>query len=315
MPAAPAVLVTGASGLLGAHACLAAAARGMRVTGTVHRHPVSLPGVELVGVDLAGAGDVRALLDDARPDWVLHCAAMTEVDRAEEHPELAARANVEMTALLAGAAAGAGAGFVYVSTDAVYPGTAGGYGEDDATGPVNVYARSKLAGEAAARAAGARHLVVRANLFGWNVQAKQSLAEWVLARLEAGDEVPGFADVCFNPLEASELAETLLDLAAGPHRGTVNAGAADRVSKYAFARTVAEVFGFDPGRVRAASAADVAFRAPRPRDTSMDVSRLAAWLGRTPPTVRAGIERFRRQRDDGYLDRLKGGPVHATLTT
>lgn len=314
MPGAPAVLVTGASGLLGPHACLAAAARGMRVTGTVHRNPVSLPGVETVGVDLARAGDVRALLDDVRPDWVLHCAAMTEVDRAEDEPALAARGNVEATALLARAAAAAGAGFVYVSTDAVYPGERGGYAEDDPTGPVNVYARSKLAGEDAVRAAGPRHLVVRANLFGWNARPKQGLAEWVLARLEAGDEVPGFTDVVFNPLEAGTLAETLLDLAAGPHRGTVNAGAADRVSKYGFARAVAEVFGFDPGRVRAASAADVAFRAPRPRDTSMDVSRLAAWLGRTPPTVRAGIERFRRQRDDGSLDRLRDGPAHATLT-
>jgi dTDP-4-dehydrorhamnose reductase len=204
---------------------------------------------------------------------------------------------------------------VYVSTDAVYPGTRGGYGEDDETGPVNEYARSKLRGEDAVRAAGPRHLVVRANLFGWNAQPKQSLAEWVLARLEAGDDVPGFTDVWFNPLEAGTLAETLLDLAAGPRRGTVNAGAADRVSKHDFARTVAEVFGHDPARVRAASAAEVAFRAPRPRDTSMDVSRLAAWLGRTPPTVRAGVERFRRQRDGGFLDRLKGGPVHATLTT
>ncbi|HYR06794.1 MAG TPA: SDR family oxidoreductase [Longimicrobium sp.] len=312
MPPVPAVLVTGASGLLGAHACLAAAARGMRVVGTVHLHPVSLPGVELVGVDLSAEAEVRALVDDVRPAWVLHCAAMTEVDRAQEHPHEAELANVEATALLARAAAAAGAGLVYVSTDAVYPGDRGGYAEDDPTGPVNVYARSKLAGEEAVRAAGPRHLVVRANLFGWNVQPKQSLAEWILAGLEAGGPVPGFADVCFNPLEAGELAGTLLDLAAGPHRGTVNAGASDRVSKYAFARMVAEVFGHDPGLVTPASAADAAFRAPRPRDTSMDVSRLTAWLGRTPPTVRAGIEQFRRQRDDGFLDRLKGGPAHAT---
>jgi dTDP-4-dehydrorhamnose reductase len=312
--AAPEVLVTGAGGLLGAHVCLAAAARGMRVTGTVHRNPVSLAGVETAAADLARADDVRALLRGVRPAWVVHCAAMTEVDRAEDHPGEAARGNVQATALLARAAAEAGAVLVYVSTDAVYPGDRGGYAEDDATGPVNEYARSKLAGEDAVRAAGPEHVVARANLFGWNARPRQGLAEWVLGRLEAGAEVPGFADVWFNPLEAAALAETLLDLAAGPHRGTVNAGAADRVSKYGFARMVAETFGFDPGRVRAGSAADVAFRAPRPRDTSMDVSRLAAWLGRTPPTVRAGIERFRRQRDDGYLDRLKGAPAHATLT-
>lgn len=309
------VLVTGAAGLLGAHACLAALDRGLRVAGTVHRTPSPLAGIEMVAVDLARANDLRALLADVRPRWVIHCAAMTAVDGAEEDPEGAERDNVTASGLLARAAADAGARIVYVSTDAVYPGQRGPYAEDDATGPVNVYARTKLGGEEAVRAANPDHVVARVNLFGWSPRPGQGLAEWVLGRLEAGDDVPGFADVLFNPLEARTLAETLLDLAAGPRRGTVNAGAADAVSKHAFARMVAEAFGHDPARVHPASAADVAFRAPRPRDTRMDVSRLAAWLGRPVPTVRAGIERFRTQREDGSLERLRGEPLHATLST
>jgi dTDP-4-dehydrorhamnose reductase len=95
----------------------------------------------------------------------------------------------------------------------------------------------------------------------------------------------------------------------------VNTGAADRVSKHAFARLVAEAFGHDPARVRPALAADVAFRAPRPRDTSTDVSRLAAWLGRAPASVRAGVERMAAQRHSGYRARLKGAPAHAPLTS
>lgn len=309
------VLVTGAAGLLGAHACLAALDRGLRVAGTVHRTPSPLAGVELHPVDLGLANDVRALLAEVRPRWVIHCAAMTAVDRAEEHPDEAHRGNVQATTFLARAAAEFGAAIVYVSTDAVYPGERGPYAEDDRLDPVNVYARTKLEGESAVRGAHRDYVIARANLFGWSPRPGQGLAEWVLGRLEAGDEVPGFADVVFNPLEARTLAETLLDLAAGTRRGTVNAGAADAVSKHAFARMVAEAFGHDPGRVRPTSAADVAFRAPRPRDTRMDVGRLAAWLGRPVPTVRDGIERFRTQREDGSLQRLRGEPLHATLST
>lgn len=315
MPGGASVLVTGAAGLLGAHVCLAAAERGMRVAGTVHRTPAALAGVELHPVDLARADDVRALLADVRPAWVVHCAAMTAVDRAEEHPDEAEAGNVLASGVLARAAAESGAGIVYVSTDAVYPGEHGGYGEDDPTGPANVYARTKLAGEAAVRDANPAHVVARANLFGWNPRPGQGLAEWIAGRLEAGDDVPGFTDVWFNPLEASDLAGTLLDLAAGPHRGTVNTGAADRVSKYAFARLVAEALGHDPERVRPASAADVAFRAPRPRDTSTGVSRLASWLGRAPASVRDGVGRLAEQRRSGYRDRLQGAPVHATFTS
>ncbi len=295
--------------------CLAALDRGLRVAGTVHRTPSPVAGIGLHTVDLADGDGVRALLADVRPAVVIHCAAMTAVDRAEEHPDEAVRGNVEASAHLARAAARAGARMVYVSTDAVYPGERGPYSEDDPTGPVNVYARTKRDGEDAVRAAAADHVVARANLFGWNPRAGQGLAEWVLGRLESGDDVPGFTDVAFSPLEARTLAGTLLDLAAGPHRGTVNAGAADAVSKYAFARMIAEAFGHDPDRVRPSSSADVAFKAPRPRDTAMDAGRLAAWLGRPVPTVRDGIARFRAQREDGTLDRLRGASPHATLST
>ena len=299
------MIVTGASGLLGANLCLVAADRGLDVTAVSSRTPFRADGVVTAQLDLRDAAAVREVVERARPRVVVHCAAMTDVDACESEPERAFAVNAQATATLAEAAAGVGARLVAVSTDAVFDGQTGGYTEIDPVSPVNVYAQSKLAGERAALEASPTHLVVRTTLFGWNAQPKRSLAEWALARLDAGDRVPGFTDAVFAPLEASTLGEVLLDLVETGASGVVHVGSRDAVSKFDFARAVAETFGHDPDRVDPTLMTDVPFRAPRPPRTALDASRAAGLLGRPLPTVQDGLARMRDLRADGWRERLR----------
>jgi dTDP-4-dehydrorhamnose reductase len=299
------LLVTGASGLLGANLVLAARARGHAVTALYHRRSVRFADVDARPLDLCDEGAVADLFHQVRPHTVVHCAAATAVDWCEDHPEEAHRLNAEAAGAVARGAAAVGARVAYVSTDSVFDGARGGYREDDAPMPVNTYARSKLAGEEEVRAALPGALVLRTNLYGWNAQKKQSLAEWVLGRLEAGEPVPGFTDVSFAPLLVNDLAETILDLLDRGAEGTFHLASSDACTKYEFARGVAEVFGYDPALVHPARSDSAAFRAARPRLTSLDPSRAAAVLGRPMPTVLEGLRRFRTLRDDGYVDNLK----------
>lgn len=299
------LVVTGASGLLGASLCLLARERGLAVTALYGRHPFHAEGIDSRPLELADEAGMDAVLDEARPRWVVHCAAATGVDWCEDHPEDADRINADASGALARAAARVGAKLAYVSTDSVFDGERGGYTEDDEPAPLNAYARSKLRGEHRVREALSGALVLRTNLYGWNAQPKQSLGEWVLGRLEAGTPFPGFADVAFAPLLANDLAEMILGLLERGVAGTLHLAASDAVSKYDFARAIAEEFGHDPGLVTPARAADAAFRAPRPRDTSLAAARAAAALGRSMPTVRQGLGRFRALRDGGYVNLLK----------
>lgn len=299
------ILVTGASGLLGANLALLARARGMAVTALHGRHPFQAEGIESRPLELADEASIGAALDEARPRWVVHCAAATGVDWCEDHPDEAERINAAASGALARAAARVGARLAYVSTDSVFDGERGGYTEDDDPAPLNAYARSKLWGEHRVREALPGALVLRTNLYGWNAQPRQSLGEWVLGRLEAGAPFPGFFDVVFAPLLANDLAGMVLGLLERGTYGTLHLAASDAVSKYDFARAVAEEFGHDPDLVTPARAADAAFRAPRPRDTSLDATRAAAALGRSMPTVRQGLRRFRALRDGGYVNLLK----------
>jgi dTDP-4-dehydrorhamnose reductase len=113
-------------------------------------------------MDLANLNQVRSVLRAVRPDLIVNPAAYTAVDLAESQPELAYRINADAPALMAAEAKLLGAAMVHYSTDYVFDGSKPGpYLETDPTNPINVYGKSKLAGEQAIAAAGIDHLILR----------------------------------------------------------------------------------------------------------------------------------------------------------
>jgi dTDP-4-dehydrorhamnose reductase len=302
---ASSIVVTGAGGLLGANLVMEFARGGHRVAAVHGRAPIALAGAEAAGCDLTDAAAARALLARWTPSLIVHCAAATNVDWCEANPVDAMRINATAAGELAAYARAAGCGFVYVSTDAVFDGVAGGYSEDDAIAPVNEYARSKAAGEEAVLRAMPEALVLRINIYGWNMQSKSSLAEWILERLEQGEPVPGFRDTDFAPVLVNDAAAWILRLTGAGRRGIWHAASADHASKYEFARSLADAFGLDGSLVRESWIGDSSLSAPRPRNTWLRAGRLAAELGEPLPTIRRGLEKFRMLREDGFCSQLK----------
>lgn len=113
-------------------------------------------------MDLADFDAIRTVMRDVKPALVVNPAAYTAVDMAESEPELAMRINGEAPGVIAGEARKLGAAVIHYSTDYVFDGNkAGAYHEDDVAMPLNVYGRTKLAGEQAVQASGAPHLILR----------------------------------------------------------------------------------------------------------------------------------------------------------
>jgi dTDP-4-dehydrorhamnose reductase len=299
------ILVTGAGGLLGANLVADLVRRSLNVTGTSARWLPRIDGAGLVFCDLTSAGAAAALVEDCCPTSIIHCAALTNVDACEADSESAWRVNVEMPKQLAVLAAERGAQFVHISTDSVFDGKRGSYAEEDAVGPVNTYAWSKLKGEIAVQEAFPEALILRTNIYGWNMQRKASLAEWILNRLGAGVEVPGFDDVIFCPILVNDLVDLILEMLDRKLTGLFHAVGSEACSKYEFALRVAKLFGADYSLVRRASVDTAALGAPRPKNVTLKVERLACALGRRIPTVDDGLNRFKNLRDDGFVSCLK----------
>ncbi len=147
---APPILLLGGQGQVGWHLRRALAPLG----------PVVAP--SRAEVDLTDEAALRALVARLRPGCVVNAAAYTAVDRAEQEPDRAHAVNARAPAVLAEAARDAGALLVHYSTDYVFDGTADRpYTEADPTAPLNVYGRTKRAGEEAVVAAGGAYLVLR----------------------------------------------------------------------------------------------------------------------------------------------------------
>ena len=278
----PTTLVTGASGLLGPYLVEAAARVG---------EAVGLSRRGAFACDLEQRQSVRRAVGEIGPDIVIHAAALTDVDRCEREPEAADRINRTVVNNLVDALP-RNCRLVHISTDQVYPDGSGPYREG-AEEPVNIYGRSKLAGERAAL----RHpdtLVLRTNLFGPSrTPGRQSLSDFVAESLAAGRATTLFRDVLFSPLHMATLARVTMEaVLVGELRGIYNLGSRDGMSKRDFGLAVATHLGLSTATVRDGLSTKVPARAPRPLDLRLDVRRIEAALGRRMSTLQEEIEKL-----------------------
>ncbi|MGJ8652853.1 MAG: UDP-4-amino-4,6-dideoxy-N-acetyl-beta-L-altrosamine transaminase [Opitutaceae bacterium] len=294
----PTCFVTGASGLLGSAFIERARIKGWRVLAH-SRSNETVSGDYIVWdhSDLRDSSTVKVLIDRYRPFAVFHLAALTNVDWCERNPEETYAFNEGVSRLLSAESREAGIPIIYVSTDSVFAGDRGDYSETDVPEPTNVYSASKLAGEYAVAEENPDHLVVRANIFGWNRLAKKSLAEWVLGQLENDETVPGFTDCMFAPLYVGTLSELLIRLHESDFRGTIHAASRPALSKYDFARKIAKQFGCVDSRIQETSMDDVDFAAVRPRNSSLDPSKMEEVLGIAATSIDDEIGCFERERE------------------
>ncbi|HMJ36645.1 MAG TPA: dTDP-4-dehydrorhamnose reductase [Baekduia sp.] len=246
------LLVTGAAGMLGHRVVADARARGWAVAG------VDLPDADLT--DPLAAQDV---VEEHAPDAVVHCAAFTDVDGAEEQEARARAVNADASANIAAAAAMLGARIVAVSTDYVFDGTLTGrpYVESDPTGPVGAYGRTKLAGEDAVAGHNPNHAIARtAWLFG---VGGKSFPDTMLTAAQTRDEVAVVTDQIGSPTWAGHLSPALLDLAAGTATGVFHIAGGGQCSWHELTVELYRAAGVAT-RVNETTAAEFARPAPRP---------------------------------------------------
>ena len=300
------MLVTGASGLLGLNLSLVAAAQGHHVTGlSLSRSLRDIP-FEHCRVDLLDRDQTLTTIANTSPEAIIHCAAVANLNTAERDPELASRLNRDAAGELAGAASRWGIPFVHISTDAVFDGIEGGYGEGAPTNPLSTYARSKMEGEGAVREKHSDAIIARVVFYGWSITGNRSLSEFFFNNLSSGHPIEGFADALFCPLYVEHLAEILLEMLSAGLTGLYHVVSPEHLSKYDFGVRLAERFGLDSGLIKPIRMAEITRNAPRSLNLVLKADKLQTDLGHPLPGVDTGIDRLFQRWLDGYPERLQG---------
>lgn len=284
-------LVIGAAGLVGGALMRTLRDRDTAAIGTYHARAV--PGLQRLDVTHAEA--IRRMLLDVRPTVVFLPAALTAVDYCEDHRDEAWAINVEGPRQVASAASEAGAKLVFYSTEYVFDGADGPYGEDDPISPRGAYARSKAEGEQAIRDTLADHIVIRTTIvFGWD-PASKNFAMQVLQRLSAGEPMRVPSDQIGNPTLVDFLAESSVQLVERGFSGTVNVVGRDRVPRTEFAVRLAAGLGLDASLIDPVTTAELHQVAPRPLAAGLKTDRLVAVLGTEPIALDDAIAHFAHQ--------------------
>lgn len=313
------ILVTGASGLLGLTISRMAAQESVRellpggyeVWGGLRKERLAAPGAigeafHPLYADLTEVGQIERMLEEARPEVVIHCAAMTEVDRCEAYPADAELLNAQVPRSLARLTARLGIKLVQISTDAVFDGQHGEYRESDPPHPLNAYGTSKLHGEQAVAEENPDALIARVNFYGWSWQGRRSLAEFFYNQFSAGQVIDGFDDIVFSPLLVNDLALILLRMVELNLCGLYHLVSSESQSKFAFGRMLARQFGFDERLIRPASYKTANLRAPRASLLSLRSDALAQVLGQPLPGQAESMANFHALHLQGYRQQLQG---------
>jgi dTDP-4-dehydrorhamnose reductase len=274
------VLLTGATGQLGGYIIRELAAREVDLrawsgTGT----SCQLTGVAPRPVDLADADATARAFREARPDAVLHAAAVSSVAACHRDPARARLVNTAASALLADLAAGAGVRLVLVSTDLVFDGEKGWYAEDDPPAPLSAYGRTKAEAEREVLARPGCAVARLSLLFGPSLTDRPAFFDQQAQALRAGRPVTCFEDEWRTPLDLRTAAAALADLAGSDFVGLLHIGGPERMSRLEMGLRLADFLGADRGLVRAVSRDQAGAAEPRPRDTSL---RSARWRALFP---------------------------------
>lgn len=295
------VVVTGSNGLLGQKLIKLLVDRNecevfalSRGKNRIH----SESGYTYYSIDLTQDEELENLLNAIRPDFLVHTAAMTNVDACELNQEECDRMNVEVVEHLVRILKPINTHLIHLSTDFVFSGIKGSfYTEEDEPDPVNHYGRSKLRSEEVLQASGISYAILRTVLVYGLVDGndRSNVVLWVKNSLEEKKDIRVVTDQLRMPTYAEDLAEACWLAIDTQATGIFNVSSSELVSIYDLALDVAEAFDLDKSLIHPVKTEELSLPAKRPVSTGLDLSRSASVLQLPLHSFRERLQVFKNQ--------------------
>lgn len=312
------ILVTGASGFLGSNICTLAVQEGHRVVGTVHYTALALEGCQARKLDIQNEAACLQLCEEVEPDVVIHSARYSAgLGKCERERETAYKINVTGTRNMVQAACKAGARFVYISSDWIFDGRkklGEKYEEDESPCPLNYYGFTKWAGEQEVRTGRIDWLILRpANIYGIHASFLEDTDQWeetylqrtswahkIAIKLLKGEAITLPDTLYQTPTLANHLAEVALLLLEQGRTGVFHVGSRECISRYQFAKALAETLGLNSGLISKGSLRklEASWGVPQgiegilPANTCLDIHKIEETIKSKMLNLDEGLERM-----------------------
>lgn len=256
------VLVTGVNGQLGYDVVKELKQRGHQVVG-----------VDRKEMDLTSTEQIKECIENVNPEAIIHCAAYTAVDKAEDEEELCRRVNAIATKEIAEHAKVLDIPMIYISTDYVFDGTKDGeYTEEDVPNPINVYGKTKYEGEIYIQELLDKYYIVRISwVFGEN---GNNFIDTMLRLSKDRDKLNVINDQIGSPTYTKDLAPLLVDMIETDKYGVYHATNEGYCTWYEFAKEIFKVANIDI-QVNPITTSEYPTKATRPINSKMDKKKIA----------------------------------------
>ncbi|MCR1918786.1 dTDP-4-dehydrorhamnose reductase [Frisingicoccus caecimuris] len=273
------ILVTGVKGQLGYDVVQEGEGRGLEMFGT-----------DVDNMDITDAGQVKRVIEECKPDAVIHCAAYTAVDAAEDNQELCRKINVDGTRNIAEVCKDMGIPIMYFSTDYIFDGQGENFWkEDDPKKPLNVYGQTKYEGELNVQELIEKYFILRISwVFGVNGN------NFIKTMLRVGPqcgEVGVVADQIGSPTYTYDLAKLVIDMIQTDKYGTYHVTNEGICSWYEFACEIFKQAGLDV-KVNPLTTAEYPAKAARPFNSRMSKDKLINAGFKMLPSWQDGLKRY-----------------------
>lgn len=289
------LLVTGASGLLGLKLTQLATKKDYTVFSAYNQNNPR-EGIPLK-FDITNQTSTEGVFEKTKPDLVVHAAALTNVDKCETQKELAWRVNVQGTENIAKLCRKHQTYLVYISTDYVFDGEKGNYIETDMPSPINHYGTTKLEAEQRVQRLVKDHCIARTSVIYGSTPAtgKTNFALWLIDKLRKEEKVRIVTNQTNSPTLNTNLAKMTLEILTRRLTGIYHLAGATFLSRYDYAKTLAETFNLKTELIEPATSKDIAWIAARPKNSSLNVSKATQTLKTKPLEIIKALMKLREE--------------------
>ena len=291
------ILITGSNGMLGQRAVQFYSSReNIELLATSVEEKSVFNSVEYTQVDIKDRDNIKKIIYDYCPDFIVHTAAFTNVDLSEKLREDAWKINVKGVEYIAEAARTIDAHIIHISTDYIFDGKNGPYDENAIPDPVGYYGRTKLASENTLRISGTFFTILRTNvLYGIAQNSRPDFVRWVINSLSKNENIRIVKDQINNPTFIDDLVQGINKIIEFRKTGVYNIGGKEFLSRFDFTLRIAEYFNLDKKLILPITTDELKQPARRPLKSGLLILKAETELGYKPHTISESLAAMKKE--------------------